>query len=94
MNGNYVMILVIAMAATGVLMVHRAEAAEYVVGDDLGWTIPPHGAADYESWASDHSLTVDDILVFKFSAGEQDFAFVSKEDFLTCNTANPFHACF
>lgn len=61
-NVNNAMVLVIAMAATAVLMVHIAEGAEYIVGDNLGWTIPPNGTADYESWASNHSLTVDDIL--------------------------------
>lgn len=32
---NYAMVLVIAMAATAVLMVHISEGAEYVVGDNL-----------------------------------------------------------
>lgn len=29
--------------------------------------------------------------VFKFAAGEQDLAFVTKEDLGTCNTADPLH---
>lgn len=57
-----VMALVIAVAAaTSVLMLH-VEAAQYTVGDELGWTIPPGGAATYEAWAAKHSLVVDDIL--------------------------------
>lgn len=32
---NYAMVLVIAMAATAVLMVHISEGAEYVVGDNV-----------------------------------------------------------
>ncbi|CAB4277706.1 unnamed protein product [Prunus armeniaca] len=73
------------------LVLNRTEAAEYVVGDDLGWTIPPDGAATYASWASKHTLVVGDILVFKFEAGEQDLAFVTKEDLGSCDTADPLH---
>ncbi|CAL9017477.1 unnamed protein product [Prunus brigantina] len=73
------------MAATS-LVLDRTEAAEYVVGDDLGWTIPPDGAPTYASWASKHTLVVGDILVFKFEAGEQDLAFVTKEDLGSCVT--------
>ncbi|KAB2618610.1 hypothetical protein D8674_014479 [Pyrus ussuriensis x Pyrus communis] len=69
-----VMALVIAVAAaTSVLMLH-VEAAKYTVRDELGWTIPPGGAATYEAWAAKHSLVVDDILTFNFAVGESDLA--------------------
>ncbi|PQP95456.1 mavicyanin [Prunus yedoensis var. nudiflora] len=58
------MILAIAVA---VFMLHGTDAAEYTVGDDLGWTIPPGGAAAYASWAAEHSLVVYDILAFNCS---------------------------
>ncbi|KAM1116990.1 hypothetical protein TB2_007324 [Malus domestica] len=90
MDMNVMFPIVIAVAATEATLC-SAEAAEYVVGDDLGWTIPPDGAAAYAAWASNHSLVVGDILVFKFAAGEQDSAFVTKEDLGTCNTADPLH---
>ncbi|KAL6274843.1 hypothetical protein ACE6H2_025535 [Prunus campanulata] len=80
------MILAIAVA---VFMLHGTDAAEYTVGDELGWTIPPGGAATYASWAAEHSLVVYDILAFNFAVGEQDLAFVTKEDFDACNTAEP-----
>ncbi|KAL6283856.1 hypothetical protein ACE6H2_014785 [Prunus campanulata] len=55
MNASVMVLLALAMATTS-LMLDRAEAAEYIVGDDLGWTIPPDGAATYASWASKHTL--------------------------------------
>lgn len=61
MKLSVMILLALAMAATS-LVLDRAEAAEYVVGDDLGWTIPPDGAATYASWASKHTLVVGDIL--------------------------------
>ncbi|KAB2605871.1 umecyanin-like [Pyrus ussuriensis x Pyrus communis] len=73
MDVNVMFLIVIAVAATEATL-RSAEAAEYVVGDDLGWTIPPDGAATYA-----------------FAAGEQDLAFVTKEDLGTCNTADPLH---
>lgn len=53
------MILAIAVA---VFMLHGTDAAEYTVGDGLGWTIPPGGAATYAAWAAEHSLVVNDFL--------------------------------
>lgn len=50
-----VLVAVIALAA----MLHRTEAVDYTVGDDLGWTIPPGGAATYAAWAAKHTFVVD-----------------------------------
>ncbi|KAK9947543.1 hypothetical protein M0R45_003162 [Rubus argutus] len=81
-----VLVAVIALAA----MLHRTEAVDYTVGDDLGWTIPPGGAATYAAWASKHTFVVDvDTITFDFSSGEQDVALVTKEDFDSCTTTNP-----
>ncbi|PQP95457.1 umecyanin [Prunus yedoensis var. nudiflora] len=85
MNVSNVLVLVIAAA---VFALHGTEAAQYTVGDELGWTIPPGGAATYASWAAKHSLVVFDILTFNFAVGEQDLALVTKEDFDACNTAD------
>ncbi|KAL6274847.1 hypothetical protein ACE6H2_025539 [Prunus campanulata] len=88
---NNAMLLVIAAVAASVMMLPTAEAALYTVGDDLGWTIPPGGAATYAAWAAKHSFVVKDILVFNFSAGEDDLAVVTKEDFDACNTTDPLY---
>ncbi|KAM5547952.1 hypothetical protein ABKV19_002097 [Rosa sericea] len=71
-------------------MLQRTEAVDYKVGDDLGWTIPPDGADTYADWAAEHTLVVDvDTITCDFPVGEQDVAFVTKEDFDTCTTTNP-----
>lgn len=50
-----VIVAVIASAA----MLHRTEAEDYTVGDDLGWTVPPDGAVDtYADWAAEHTPVV------------------------------------
>ncbi|XP_027173927.1 uncharacterized protein LOC113773480 [Coffea eugenioides] len=60
----------------------------YIVGDDLGWIVPPGGKIAYETWAYDKIFTVGDTLVFNFTTGEQDIARVTKEAFDTCNSTN------
>nr|XP_027066301.1 early nodulin-like protein 2 [Coffea arabica] len=61
----------------------------YIVGDDLGWIVPPGGKIAYETWAYDKIFAVGDTLVFNFTTGEQDVARVTKEAFDTCNSTNP-----
>lgn len=40
---------------------HR-ESVSYVVGDKLGWAVPPGGALAYTAWASPKTFTVGDSL--------------------------------
>lgn len=61
MNFGNVMVLAIAVVAVSTIL-RTTEAAEYVVGDDLGWTVPPGGAASYASWAAKYRFVVNDIL--------------------------------
>ncbi|KAK9947542.1 hypothetical protein M0R45_003161 [Rubus argutus] len=72
---------VLVVIAVAVVLLHEAEATLYTVGDDLGWAIPPGGAAIYAAWAAKHSFVVDDELEFDFIEGEQDLALVTKEDY-------------
>ena len=53
---------VLVVIAVAVVLLHEAEATLYTVGDDLGWAIPPGGAATYAAWAAKHSFVVDDEL--------------------------------
>lgn len=52
------------IAVLGALfMVHSAVAqTAHVVGDNVGWTVPPNGAATYTNWASGKTFSVGDIL--------------------------------
>ncbi|XP_062010738.1 umecyanin-like [Rosa rugosa] len=81
MNMKYVFVLVIAIAAI-------AEGAEYTVGDDMGWMVPP--TPDYyASWVSKYYFVENDTLVFNFEQGIHDITVLTKEDFDACNMKNP-----
>ncbi|KAL6974174.1 hypothetical protein U1Q18_028355 [Sarracenia purpurea var. burkii] len=58
----------------------------YVVGDRLGWLVPPGGAIAYSTWAYDKTFIVGDTLVFNFPNGTQDVAVVSQAAFVSCDT--------
>lgn len=64
------------------------DAVSYVVGDTLGWSVPPDGALAYSAWASPKTFTIGDSLVFNFITGQQDVARVTKEAYDTCNSKN------
>ncbi|XP_050386886.1 umecyanin-like [Argentina anserina] len=81
MNMKYVIVLVIAIAAI-------AEGAEYTVGDDMGWMVPP--TPDYyTTWVSKYHFVEDDSLVFNFPQGIHDITVLTEEDFNACNMTNP-----
>ncbi|KAL7168428.1 hypothetical protein ACSBR2_038796 [Camellia fascicularis] len=61
----------------------------HVVGDTLGWLVPPHGPIAYATWAAMQTFSPSDVLVFNFTTGQQDVARVSKEAFDMCNSTNP-----
>ncbi|XP_004288793.1 PREDICTED: umecyanin-like [Fragaria vesca subsp. vesca] len=87
-----IMNVIVAVIASAAILLHRTEAEDYTVGDDLGWTVPPDGAVDtYEDWAAEHTPFVVnvDTLTFQFQMGQQDVASVNKVDFDNCFTTNP-----
>ncbi|KAM0974356.1 hypothetical protein FF1_017576 [Malus domestica] len=81
MSAMTMMVVLILM-----LQLHEAKAATYIVGDQRGWTIPPYDNY-YKTWASKHRvIKVNDILVFKFEYGKQNWAWVERHDYNVCNT--------
>ncbi|TXG61237.1 hypothetical protein EZV62_012600 [Acer yangbiense] len=64
---------------------------EHVVGDSLGWVVPPGGATpySYSTWAANYTFNVTDVLVFNFPSGRHDVAEVTKAAFDACNTTSP-----
>ncbi|XP_057768883.1 uclacyanin 1-like [Salvia miltiorrhiza] len=71
-------------------MLHGSSAqTTHVVGDALGWLVPPGGDVAYRTWAATQTFTVGDVLVFNFTADAHNVAEVSKEAFDSCNTTNP-----
>ncbi|EOY31106.1 Early nodulin 16, putative [Theobroma cacao] len=81
----------LAILVIALLAILQATAAQttHVVGDELGWLVPPGGPIAYSTWAAMQTFTVGDVLVFNFTTGEQDVAMVTREAYETCNSTNP-----
>lgn len=72
-----VVLLMIMMVSSFQLQSTLANT-KHIVGDALGWTIPPGGAATYATWASKNKFTVGDSLIFNFTTGFHNVAVVSQ----------------
>ncbi|KAK4791640.1 hypothetical protein SAY86_032053 [Trapa natans] len=79
----------LAILALTALIQSSTAQTTHVVGDELGWLVPPGGPIAYETWAAQQTFMVGDVLVFNFTTGEQDVARVTKEAFAACNSTNP-----
>lgn len=56
------MVMLMMMMVASMQMQSSIAQTRHVVGDALGWTIPPNGAAAYTTWASQQNFTVGDSL--------------------------------
>ncbi|KAK4481181.1 hypothetical protein RD792_012062 [Penstemon davidsonii] len=63
----------------------RAAMMTHVVGDSLGWIVPPGGPIAYQTWARGRTFVVGDTLVFNFTTGVHDVAEVTRAEFNSCN---------
>ncbi|KAK9071358.1 hypothetical protein SSX86_009926 [Deinandra increscens subsp. villosa] len=79
----------IMMAVTSMLLDTSVAQTRHVVGDALGWTIPPNGAAAYTTWAAQQTFTVGDTLFFNFTTGNHNVAEVPQAAYGPCTTTNP-----
>ncbi|KAL3624972.1 hypothetical protein CASFOL_031640 [Castilleja foliolosa] len=83
---NMVLFMTLVIAAT----LHGSCAqTTHVVGDSMGWIVPPGGDAAYQTWAAINTFRVGDVLVFNFSTGAHDVAEVTRTNFDSCNSASP-----
>ncbi|OMO57788.1 Plastocyanin-like protein [Corchorus olitorius] len=78
----------LAIALSAIFQATAAQTTD-VVGDELGWLVPPGGPLAYATWAAMQTFTVGDVLIFNFTTGDQDVARVTKEAYETCNSTNP-----
>lgn len=62
MERNYMRSMVVFGVFAAVMLQCAAAQTTYVVGDNLGWTIPQNGAQAYVSWASNKTFVVGDVL--------------------------------
>ncbi|TXG61236.1 hypothetical protein EZV62_012599 [Acer yangbiense] len=82
--------LVVSLAMIAALLEgSTAQSTVHVVGDAMGWVVPPGGATVYSNWAASNTFKVNDVLVFNFTTGRHDVAQVTKAAFDACNTASP-----
>ncbi|KAK0571092.1 hypothetical protein LWI29_010832 [Acer saccharum] len=82
--------LVVSLAMIAALLEgSTAQSTVHVVGDAMGWVVPPGGATVYSNWAANKTFKVNDVLVFNFASGRHDVAQVTKAAFDACNTASP-----
>ncbi|XP_062149414.1 umecyanin-like [Alnus glutinosa] len=82
-----VTLLVVALIAAATVL-PGTQAAEYVVGDATGWTIPS-SANFYSDWATGKNFSAGDILVFNFAPNVHDVATVNETAFGACEKSNP-----
>ncbi|XVE71469.1 hypothetical protein DITRI_Ditri10aG0153100 [Diplodiscus trichospermus] len=82
---NMVFLATIVIAA---MLESSSAQTAYVVGDGLGWVVPP-GSTAYSTWAANKNFRVGDTLVFNFQNGAHDVARVTKANFDACNANNP-----
>ncbi|KAJ0030766.1 hypothetical protein Pint_12996 [Pistacia integerrima] len=84
LNKNFV-VAIVAIAA----LLHSSKAqTTHIVGDALGWIVPP-STDTYTTWAANQTFKVGDVLVFNFAAGRHDVAQVTESAFNACNTSSP-----
>ncbi|KAA8535122.1 hypothetical protein F0562_030125 [Nyssa sinensis] len=82
--------MVVFMAMVAAALLHSSAAqTTHVVGDALGWLVPPGGPVAYSTWASRQTFTVGDVLVFNFTTGVHDVAEVTRTAFDACNSTSP-----
>ncbi|KAK9947535.1 hypothetical protein M0R45_003155 [Rubus argutus] len=65
------------------MLMKGAAAADYVVGDSLGWTLPPN-TSFYSDWAASKTFQLGDEVAFKWT-GNHTVAEASKEEYDSCS---------
>ncbi|CAH1426500.1 unnamed protein product [Lactuca virosa] len=84
---NFMVIMALMLAS--VQFQSTTAQTTHVVGDALGWNIPPNGPSAYTTWASGQTFSVGDVLLFNFTTGFHNVAEVSQAAYAPCTTANP-----
>ncbi|PWA47603.1 cupredoxin [Artemisia annua] len=89
MAGLKSMMVVLVVFTVASFQLHSTVAqTRHVVGDALGWTIPPNGEATYTTWASRQTFNVGDTLLFNFTTGLHNVAEISQAAYGPCSSTN------
>ncbi|KAI4363840.1 hypothetical protein MLD38_020007 [Melastoma candidum] len=83
-EGMLVLVLIV------MVVLPRCDGREFVVGGKDGWVSRPSEC--YNHWAERNRFQVNDTLLFKYGKGNDSVLVVSKNDYYTCNTANPIQS--
>ncbi|KAL7598389.1 hypothetical protein Lser_V15G23970 [Lactuca serriola] len=83
------LLVIMALMLASVQFQGTAAQTTHVVGNALGWNIPPNGPSAYTTWASTQTFRVGDVLLFNFITGFHNVAEVSQAAYGPCTTANP-----
>lgn len=87
LNINLVVIMALMLAS---VQFHGTDAqTTHVVGNALGWNIPPNGPSAYTTWASTQTFRVGDVLLFNFITGFHNVVEVPQAAYGSCTAANP-----
>ncbi|XP_014516200.1 umecyanin-like [Vigna radiata var. radiata] len=71
------------------MFVQYSEAQRvFNVGDGTGWTTP-QDSSTYQSWVSDNTFAVGDILHFDFQTAQHNVVEVPEQSYTSCTSANP-----
>ncbi|XP_010040578.2 blue copper protein [Eucalyptus grandis] len=81
--------MLVLMVLLGAAIQSCSAQTTHVVGDSLGWVVPPGGAIAYSTWAANETFVVGDTLVFNFTTGMDDVAKVTKAAYDSCNSTSP-----
>ncbi|BFG40121.1 hypothetical protein CerSpe_263950 [Prunus speciosa] len=83
MNMVMACFMVMAVAFPSLLNLKGATAEDYVVGDSLGWVIPPN-TSFYSEWAASKTFQIGDGLVFRWTGNHNVGKVASKEEYYNC----------
>ncbi|CAH1426503.1 unnamed protein product [Lactuca virosa] len=83
------LVVIMALMIASVQFQDTVAQTTHVVGDALGWNIPPNGPSAYTNWASRQTFRVGDVLLFNFTTGFHNVAEVAQAAYAPCTTANP-----
>ncbi|KAK3439402.1 hypothetical protein EUGRSUZ_C04251 [Eucalyptus grandis] len=70
--------MLVLMVFLGAAIRGCSAQTSHVVGDSLGWVVPPGGATAYSTWA-----------IFTFTTGAHDVAEVTKAAYDGCSSTSP-----
>ncbi|CAL9028048.1 unnamed protein product [Prunus brigantina] len=82
MNMVMACFVVMAVAFPSLLNLKGATAEDYVVGDSVGWAVPPN-TSFYSEWADSKTFQIGDGLVFNWT-GDHNVGPASKEEYDNC----------